>query len=387
LGTGDPNFDKQSISLVNQVRALVIWSLAVAGLHGLAACTSPPEVTAALENHGGDLEARLDTVAPWLLKSHRVPGASIAVVRRGDVVVAKGWGVTREGGDPIDADTVFEAASLSKPLFAYAVMKLVRDGRLDLDKPLADYLGRRYVTDDHRVLRVTARHVLSHTGGFPNWRPRHWTKNPDPLKMIFEPGERFRYSAEGFGYLQAAVEKLTGESLEVFMQRSVLKPLEMSRTTYVWTPARNGAYAIPHGMFGQAKPKQVRTAHAAASLHTTAADLGQFLSAMLGQVPTDRRDVTLDSIWISRMLKPQVDVAGQFAWALGWGLERGSDGTVFWQWGDNGTFQHFVAGSRESGTAVAVLTNGWHGVRVYRPIVKMVMGHDLDALVSPFLPY
>jgi len=372
---------------VNQVRALLFWSLVVAALHGLAACASPPEVTAALENHGGDLQARLDTAVPWLLKSNRVPGASVVVVRQGDVVVAEGWGVVRADGNPVDADTVFEAASLSKPLFAYAIMKLVRDGQLDLDKPLADYLGRRYVANDDRILRVTARQVLSHTGGFPNWRPRHWTENPGSLTMVFEPGERFRYSAEGFGYLQAVVEKLTGESLEIFMRRSVLKPLEMSHTTYAWTPAWNGAYAIPHGMFGQPKPKQMRAAHAAASLHTTAADLGQLLSAMLSQAPTDRRDVVLDSVWIARMLEPQVDVVDPLAWALGWGLERGSDEIVFWQWGDNDTFQHFVAGSLESRTAVAVLTNGRNGGRVYRPIVRMVMGHDLDALASPFLPY
>ena len=372
---------------MKQLRVLFVRSFALALLLGLTACTPPPEVTAALKDHSGGLETRLDTVVPWLLQTHHVPGASIAVVRKGEVVLAKGWGVTRDGGDRLTANTVFEAASLGKPLFAYAVMKLVRDGQLDLDKPLGDYLGRRYLENDDRVLRVTARHALSHSGGFPNWRPHHWKDNPGPLKMIFEPGTRFQYSAEGYGYLQATVEKLTGETLEAFMQRSLLKPLGMSRSTYAWTPAWNGAYAVPHGMFGQAKTKKVNRTHAAASLHTTAADFGRFLAAMQGQVPTGQRDAALQTVWLSRMLDSQMDITEPFTWALGWGLEKRSEGTVFWHWGDNIGFQNFVVGSPETGTAVVVLTNGWHGVRIYRPIVRMVIGHDLNALSSPFLPY
>lgn len=104
----------------------------------------------------------------------------------------------------VDNDTVFEAASTSKPVFAYAVMKLVEKGVIDLDTPLTHYTSERFLKGDPRLDLVTARHVLSHTSGFPNWR------SAEGLRLDFTPGEKWSYSGEGYSYLQSVVTHLTG---------------------------------------------------------------------------------------------------------------------------------------------------------------------------------
>ena len=107
------------------------------------------------------------------MKDGYVPGLSIAVIRNGKLAWNHGFGVKNaETKEPVTEDIVFEAASLSKPVFAYAVLKLVDSGKLELDTPLVKYLNRPYIENDDRVNLITARRVLTHTTGFPNWRPR-----------------------------------------------------------------------------------------------------------------------------------------------------------------------------------------------------------------------
>lgn len=312
-------------------------------------------------------------MVPWLMADKLVPG--VAAVRvNGDAITTWHWGTTRAGTmEPVTADTVFEAASLGKPVFAYAVMTLVRGGEFDLDTPLVRYFGRPYIENDPRVNRITARHVLSHSTGFPNWRPRHWTANPGDLTMDFTPGERFRYSGEGYVYLQRVAEKITGQDLQTFVERRVFDPLGMTRSTFAWSIDGGDIYAHPHDGDGHPRDKHVGRTNAASSLHTTTADLGRFLQAML-------REGTAEI-----MLAPQIDISDPLAWSLGWGLEHQPGGDVFWQWGDNGTFHHFMAGSRHTGRAAAVLTNGRNGTPVYRVIIPMLLGHDMAALHSRFL--
>jgi CubicO group peptidase (beta-lactamase class C family) len=103
--------------------------------------------------------------------------------------------------EPVDAETVFEAASLSKSVFAYGVLALCHAGLLDLDTPLTHYLPDRSLCRDPRLEAITARTVLSHTTGFPNWRQRG-----KPLTIDRVPGESFGYSGDGYLYLQRVVE-------------------------------------------------------------------------------------------------------------------------------------------------------------------------------------
>src|SRR5258705_12768587 len=232
-----------------------------------------------------DLEriTRLERDIPPLMAEGDIPGLSIALVRDNVVAWSHAFGVknseTKELGNN---DTVFEAASLSKPVFAYAVLKLVDGGKLSLDTPLNKYLdskdARYDVGEDPRLDQITARRVLSHTTGFPNWRPR----GDKTLKIYFTPGDRFSYSGEGFVYLAKVIEHITGEKLEAFMKRTVLDPLGMKSSSYIWRDDYDSRKVFTHnsvgGGSGRGRPDK---ANVAASLQTTATDYARYVCAII----------------------------------------------------------------------------------------------------------
>lgn len=322
----------------------------------------------------------LEREVPRLLREGEVPGASIALVEDGRVVWARGFGVAdARTGRPVESNTVFEAASLSKPVFAYGVMKLVESGRLDLDAPLSRYLPAPYVEGDPRLAQVTARRVLSHTTGFPNWRP-----TGKPLTIGFTPGERFSYSGEGYVYLQRVVEQITGEPLDAYMRRAVLDPLEMTESSYVWQDRYDTLKAYGHDATGKPtgrdRPAQP---NAAASLHTTAVDYARFVAAVL-------RGDGLRPETLREMLRPQVTLdegcvgcisrsaparpSPTLAWGLGWGLQSTERGEVAWHWGDNGDMKAYVAAVPGRKRAVVLLTNGSSGLTIAPEVVRLALG-------------
>ena len=159
-----------------------------------------------------------------------VPGLSIAVIRDGKTAWIGYLGLRSEATEkPVTRSTVFNVGSLSKPVFAYGVLKLVDAGKLKLDEPLAPYLPKEFVEGDPRFKQITARFVLSHRTGFPNW-----PGDGQPLTIHFTPGEKFSYSGAGMVFLQKAVEKITGKPLNDYMQEAVFGPLGMKHSSYVW---------------------------------------------------------------------------------------------------------------------------------------------------------
>jgi CubicO group peptidase (beta-lactamase class C family) len=322
---------------------------------------------------GAKWAAQIDHWVPPLMRAAGVPGLSLAVVHEGRIVVERSYGVgDRERGSRLSPELALEAASLSKPVFAYAVLKLVEDGRLDLDASLTDYLDEPYIDDD-RLPKVTARVVLSHTTGFPNWRPRRWTDDPAPLELEADPGERWGYSGEGYVYLQRVVEEITGSPAADYLRSQVLEPLGMNDSSFVWETRFVSQHVSGHDEEGNPEtPRwQPDEAVVAGSLETTAGDYARFLLAMLGgEVPDPHglEPATLDAVF-----DPQVSVDEDLAWGLGWGLEHSADGTCFWHWGDNGEFKAFAIGDRARGTALVVLTNSVFGFQVIRPIVELVL--------------
>jgi CubicO group peptidase (beta-lactamase class C family) len=316
-----------------------------------------------------------------LLKDGRVPGLSFAVIRAGKIVETKALGVRDSStGAPVDENTIFEAASLSKPVFAYAVLQLVDSGLLSLDTPLSTYVPN-YVKDDPRAASITVRHVLSQSSGLPNWR-----SNANPLKTYFPPGERFSYSGEGFVWLQRVVEKITGQPLNEVMTRLVFDPLEMRQSSYIWRADFEADYASPHDA-RSAPGKKWRPAKAtsASSLHTTAADYARFVQAVLS-------GARLNPGTAKQWLDPQVrlrqhcieclaadaqDADQHVAWGLGWGLEP--DAGSFFHWGSNEGFKAFVAGSVADRSAVVVFTNGDNGMAIMPDVISHLMPGDHPA--------
>jgi CubicO group peptidase (beta-lactamase class C family) len=194
-----------------------------------------------------------DQITEWLAANH-VPAVGIGIIERGAIKEVKVFGELRPHVQaPLNA--LFNVASLTKPVTALTVLKLVSDGQWRLDEPISKYWIDPDVKDDPRYERLTTRIILSHQTGFVNWRsltPSH------ELTFAFEPGTRFGYSGEGYEYLRRAVERKFGETLQQLADSLLFKPLGMKHTRYGWDDQMDGSrFAEPHDENGTIVSKTV----------------------------------------------------------------------------------------------------------------------------------
>jgi CubicO group peptidase (beta-lactamase class C family) len=230
---------------------------------------------------------------------------------------------------------VFRAASLSKPVFSYLVMKLVDRGVLDLDTPIERYLSKRLpaypgyasLRDDRGHERLTARLLLSHQGGLPNWlrdRPNGTTA------FRSAPGDRFPYSGEGYVLLQLVVETITGRDLATLAREMVFEPLGMRDSSFLWKDRFDGRFAVDLGSPLAALVEQTRRrGNAAGSLVTNAADYAALVGAVMdgsGLRPDTRAAwlapqvaITSKSLFGEPGTDGGANRAHALAWTPGWG--------------------------------------------------------------------
>ena len=321
-----------------------------------------------------ELNMRLETTLPSLMRQAQVPGLSLALIRNAHIEWCGAFGVRQAGtADPVTPETVFQAASLSKPLFACGVFHLIEQGTIGLDIPLTAYCSTPYIPDDPLLEHITARLVLSHRTGWPNWRPEG-----QPLIRERPPGKDFGYSGEGYQYLQKVVEQVRGQPLESVMQEIVLQPLGMIHSSYVWASSHDSRAAVGHDRLGHATPTPTATKpQAAASLHTTPLDYARFVCALLtpGSLPGH-----LPSRWRDEMLRPQVQLEQGLAWGLGWGLQQTEDGLAFWHWGDNPGFKSFTLTYLKAQMGLVLMANGDGGEALWEPLVTLCLGGECPAL-------
>jgi CubicO group peptidase (beta-lactamase class C family) len=325
--------------------------------------------------------AQLEKDIPDLMHQADVPGLTIAVLRHGKPYWQHDFGVKNtKTNEPVTDDTIFEAASLSKPVFAYAVLKLVDQGKLGLDVPLSTYLPKLYIDNnyDDRLAKITARIVLSHRTGFRNWR------NDEPLKIYFTPGTRFSYSGEGYVYLQTVVEQITGKPLNDVMNELVFTPLGMTSSSYVWRPAFDARTAYGHDADAiSGNLRKDDHANAASSLNTTAHDYALFLAAVLngtGLKPSTLREMEKPQIAVDPECTNCTDRAPKqlsksIFWGLGWGIEQNGKSKTLWHWGDNGAFKCFVVANPFRKSAAIMFTNSENGLAIAPAVFREATGN------------
>jgi CubicO group peptidase (beta-lactamase class C family) len=303
--------------------------------------------------------------------SGTIPGVSLAALREGTRSVEHYFGV-RGAHDraEVDAATVFEAASLTKPLVAYIALQLFEEGLLDLQKPLFDICGE-YVPGDSNSHRITAFHVLTHTSGLPNI-----VRDKAPLRTYFLPGERFSYGSSAFAWLQRAMETVSARPLEMLARERVFEPLGMRHSSLEWQERFTVNHAQGHEWEGQPVPKRrVQTAQASWSLLTTASDYIGFVQHVLA-----RRGLAAASYdqWFvphvnTRQGDDAEDLFGQnppdlnVAWGLGWGLEPFQG--CFFHWGNNPGFRALVLANRATQDAVVWFANSARGLRLVHTVL------------------
>lgn len=308
-----------------------------------------------------------------------VPGLSIAVVSDAKIAWRRGFGFRNASTKTrVDHETIFQAGSMSKPVFAYAALKLCEKGVIGLDTPLTSYAGEPFLDGDARLELITPRHILSHTAGFQNWR-----SGTDPLKMHFTPGSEYRYSGEGYYYLQSVITRLTGRvdrtncarfedglltcatDIDEFLTASVLRPFGMHASGYLVTDSMQSDMAAPHDGEGhvipQSRPTPPAVARyaAAGALLTTPTDYARFIIEILE--PRQHDNVRLTKETLDEMLRRHTKVVqGPYtsSWGLGWQIQ---DNGLFNHGGDNHGFHCHAIASRESRSGFVIMTNGDKG--------------------------
>lgn len=306
-----------------------------------------------------DLNKRIDE----LMDSIGVPGLSIAIINDAEIVYHNVSGVKNmDTKEKVTDSSLFEAASISKPPFAYFVMLQAEKGRIDLDKPLYEYFPYKDVAHDERYKKITARMILCHTSGLPNWR-----KNirKDSITMSFSPGEKFSYSGEGYQYLMKVLKKIRNvddRGLDSIFNAEIVQPIGAQHMYYCWNeytklnkvwghkknhPTDNGPQALPGVpiVFG-----------AAFSLHTEAFDYAKFLCSIMN-------DEILKPETKAEMLKKHVNLPvsetklGWSAWSLGFALENTTSGLRYIHNGSNGDFHTYCHFYKEHDIGIVLFNN------------------------------
>lgn len=350
-------------------------ALAFAGAP-LVACygrkAQPAERQSQATNPLGDMVAELEEQIPRWMQETATPGVSVAIIESANVASRRAFGVKDAASKtPVDHDTMFEAASMSKPVFAYVVMKLCETGIMDLDTPLTRYASSRFLEGDPRLDLITARHVLSHTAGFQNWRSEN-----TPLAIHSTPGEKFLYSGEGYHYLQTVVTRLLGQPFETFMNARLFAPFGMTSSGYVWTDVFARRMARPHDPSGEpmdnkkSSPEDVARYGSAGAMLSTPTDYAKFMIEVIAPKPSDASRLTRESL--AEMLRPHVKIeSSQYpaSWALGWQVFHNGGRDFIYHGGDNEGFHCASVASVEGRSGFVVMTNGEGGTSVLRHLI------------------
>ena len=337
-----------------------------------------------------------------------VTGLCVGIVNDNKGAYIKSYGYENKVTDKWnDTATSFYAASLSKALFAYLTMQLVDKGVINLDTPLYKYLPKplpeydnyKDLAGDERWKLITARHCLSHTAGFPNWRQLN-PKGTQKLEIFFTPGTRYAYSGEGLYLLQFVIETITNQKLEDLASKQVFKPLGMTRTSFIWQNYFDSDYAVGHNNDEDTFALRKRTeANAAGSMETTIADYTRFISTFL-------RGERLSKVSKQEMLSAQISIftkhqfpslnndttsenkSIELSYGLGWGLFKSIYGWAFFKEGHSEDgWQHYSVGFPDKKYAIVIMTNSLNGESIFKEYVERISNVTIPWEWEGYIPF
>lgn len=321
------------------------------------------------------------------MKHHKVPGVSVAVINKGKVEWEKGYGVSETGSqDSVTSQTLFQAASISKPITAFGALRLVEQGKLVLDDPVNDRLVTWKIPENGftRKEKVTLRRLLTHTAGltvhgFPGYtmeaeRPTiveilngQEPANTPPIRVDQVPGSGWRYSGGGYTVAQLLMTEVTGQPFAEWMKSAVLEPAEMENSTFEQPlpPEKAAGAASAHRSDGNVIPGEwhMYPELAAAGLWTTAGDLCRFAVAV-------QKGMTGDSDLISRETAEAMLTPGPGNWGLGPAVSESVENRAFSHSGGNEGFRCQLFAFVKSGRGAAVMTNSDHGSDLAAEILR-----------------
>jgi len=341
-----------------------------------------------------------------VMRRFRVPGVSVAVIRDFKIHWTKAYGIADvETGQPVDVNTLFQAASISKPVTAMAALRLVQEGKLSLDQDINAVLTSWHVptSDLNRERPVTPRALLSHTSGaddgfgFPGYDPSaprptvvqilqgQPPSNVGPVLFARPPYQAFKYSGGGITIMQLALTDLTGQPFADLMQAQVLGPLGMTNSSYKQPLPADLARRAARAHSGQGRAMgaawHVYPEQAAAGLWTTPVDLARFVIEVQTAVrgPTGR---VLSQATAAEMVAP----LGVGPFGIGLTVEKRGEGWYFTHGGSNWGFRADVLAHLRKGYGVVVMTNGDAGTAVINEIeARVAAAYHWDSLDKPLV--
>lgn len=315
-----------------------------------------------------------DTEIENWLKRNNIKTLGVGIIEEGKLKQVKVYGKLKEG---ITApyNTVFNVASLAKPLTAMVTLKLVSLGKWKLDEPIFHYWTDPDVKDNPWHKKLTTRMILSHQTGFPNWR---YLNRENKLSFEFEPGTKYQYSGEGFEYLRKAIEIKFKKSLEQLAKELVFEPLDINDTSYLWNDENyTSRFASGHDATGKLYDNaKNQTVNAADDLHTTIADYGTFLVSILN-------GESLNKEVYQEMIKPQIKTKKNKYFGLGLELYDlgNSEYAISHGGSDNGT-QCLTFLLPKTNQGILIFTNSDVGYKLYNELLVNYLGENGRKLID-----
>lgn len=280
------------------------------------------------------------------------------------------------GNERVDGETIFQAASLTKVVAAYTFFKLHDKGIIALDTPLSSYFKYNRIADNQKAQAITARMVLTHRTGFLNWDGpvgrAEWYQQP--LTLQFDPGAAYKYSGEGFYYLQLAMEQVSGKAFADLVNEEVFKPLEMTQSAMQWNPAYTN---YSYGHYDAVKVRNLAKwsyTNAAYTLYTTGLEYTKFIQNGLlsgKQLSKATRKLMLTK---AADVQKEIGVANaddkHVPAALGMRLQLNEKGTWIWHTGSNPGFRCFFIANVNTKESLVAFTNSDTGMPAFNDLME-----------------
>ncbi len=305
---------------------------------------------------------------------YQIPGVSLALIKEGKLAYHKTYGVKNTyTQEKVNDKTLFEAASITKPVFGFAVMRLAERKVIDLDKPLHEYLPFEDIAHDERYKLITARHVMTHQTGFPNWA---WMNEDNKINIKFTPGTSYGYSGEGFEYLKRVVAHITKKDINDLLKEEVLTQLGLENTYF----SKNDylAKVVANGHYDNL-PSQRNLPDApgmAWSMHTEAKTFTNFLlglSDKKGLKSETYKEMFTTHTEIPRGENDPVPEEYKNYFGLAISIQKSPFGLAFGHGGNNGDFKCLALMYQDLDMGFVVFTNSNTGDRLHMALTEYLV--------------
>ncbi|MGD1320461.1 serine hydrolase [Chryseobacterium sp. 2R14A] len=324
--------------------------------------------------HGELNNIKLTDNLEQLLKDNNIPTLGLGIIEDGNLKEIKVYGKLNDKASA-SYNSLFNVASLTKPVTAMTVLRLVSLGKWNLDEALDKYFIDSDIAKNPRHEKLTTRLILSHQSGFPNWR---WMNEGDKLRFEFDPGTKYQYSGEGFEYLRKAIENRFHKSLEELAKEFVFQPLDMRDTSYIWNEKKYSNRMIV-GYDKSGKSYDIiknKTPNAADDLITSVEDYGKFLAAVLN-------NELLTPKIAEEMITKQIETKKNKFFGLGFEIYNlGNDEIALSHGGSDKGVNTIFFLLPKTKKGLIIFTNVEDGYKIYEPIVNHYFGSTGEKIVD-----